>query len=205
MGNIDYSFENCLINFTLAPVGVKLINFFPELSAYEEFVNVKTDNDIKIAIALADIDSPFRKIVEPHLRLKALFEFLDIGINKMTQSYFDSVLNYTNKQVFDAACRYIQMINHHDYAIWWTLNVSFYTLQRSSLKPFVPGEDEIKFVNNKIKITTEMDRIGVKLKEYEARIFGDVKLKQKAVEAELNKIAYYPEQYAEKFPGFKND
>ena len=206
MSNVNYSFDNCLINFTLVPKGVRLINFFPELSAYQEFINVKSDNDIKIAIALADIESPFRKIREPELRLKALFEFLDIGLsNKITQNYFTSILDYTNVPVYDAACRYIQMINHHDYSIWWTLNVSFYTLQKSSIKPQAKDETDKQFVDNKIKVTTEMDRIGIKLKEYEARIFGDTRLKQKAVEAELRRIAYYPEQFAEPFPGFNKN
>jgi hypothetical protein len=203
MANQNYNFENCLINFTLVPQGVKLIDFFPELSAFPEFVNVKTDNDIKIAIALADIESPFLKIKENEVRLRALFEFLGIDTKSdLVQEYFNTILDYSNSSVYDAACRYIQMINHHDYAIWWTLNLSFYVLQKSSTKPQGKDETDKIFVDNKIKITSEMDRIGEKLKTYEARIFGNARLKQKAVEQELKKITFFPEKFAEVFPGF---
>lgn len=199
----NYNFDNCLIDISKVSGGVKMIDYYPELSAYPEFVNVNNDNEIKIAIAISDIGSPFIKIKEPTMRLKALFEYLGIDLrSKEDQDFFDRVLNYTDDKVFPACSRYIQMINNHDFASWWGLNISFYHLQRESIKPMAVDADPIKYSNNMESLTTRMDKIAEKLKTYEARLFSDTQMKQKIVNEQLKKIEFFPEKFAEKFPGF---
>lgn len=198
-----YSMEDCLINFSLCPSGKKLIDHFPELSAFPEFVDVRNDNEIKIAIALADINSPFMKIKDLDMRVTALFEFLDIGLKTPNnKKFFKEVVDYKQKEVIAAACRYIQLQNNHDYASWWSLNMAFYELQRESTRTRGENEDRTKYVSSKVAISNEMDRISAKLKDYEAVLFRDIKMKQAAVEKELIKIYTYPEKYAEKFEGY---
>jgi len=199
-----YDLSRCVIDYTLVPDRTRVLEFYPELSAYPEFKNA-TDNEIKIAISIADINSPFIKIKEPVLRLNALFEFLDIGLkNPKTQELYDQTLNYTHPRVIPACCRVIQIINNHDYAIWWTLNLSFYDLQKESAIPRATNETTAKYVDTKSSITNQMDKIGEKLKTYEARLFNDVKLKQALVDNELKKISFFPEKMAEQFPGYDN-
>lgn len=201
-----YDWSRCIINFEEVPKGKRILDHFPELAAYPEFVNVMNDNEIKIAIALADEESPIRKIKEPQMRLMALFEFLDIGLKTVVmKEFFDQVLKYKHPSVMAACCRVIQMINNHEYATWWTLNVSFYELQQESVKPRDANTDVSKHVQAKVIITNQMDAIGKKLKDYEARLFGDIKMKQAMVDQELQKIRFFPEQMAEKFPGFNNE
>jgi len=201
----NYNLSGLLIDFSVVPDRVRLIDHFVELSAYPEFVNVHNDNEIKIAILIADIESPFRKIKEPNMRLKALFEFLGIGLKTAAmQEFYNDVLNYRQKEVMEAACRYIQMLNNHDYSIWWTLNLSFYDLQKESVKQRKDDENVKAYVTAKVAITKEMDIIGEKLKTYEARIFGDVKLKQAIVNQELNKMSFFPEKMAQDFVDFND-
>lgn len=204
MSATNYNLSGLLIDFTVVPDRVRLIEHFPELSAYPEFVNVHNDNEIKIAILISDIESPFRKIRDPHMRLKALFEFLDIGlVTGAMKDFYDDVLNYRQPEVMAAACRYIQMLNNHDYSIWWTLNLSFYDLQKESVIQRKVDENVKSYVAAKVAITKEMDLIGEKLKTYEARIFGDVKLKQAIVNQELQKISFFPEKMAQEFQTFE--
>lgn len=200
VGNYDMS--NCLIDFTTCSPGVKLIDQFPELSAFPEFRDA-SDQEIRIGIALADINSPFLKIKDVKMRITALFEFLEIGIKTLTnQELFREVELYKHKRIIPAACRYIQLQNNHDYASWWSLNMAFYELQRESTEPRKESEDRKKYVREKAEISTEMDRISAKLKQYEASLFKDVRMKQAAVEAELQKIYTYPEKHAEVFDGY---
>lgn len=197
-----FDLSSLLIDFTQAPAGVKVIDHFPELTPYPEFINA-FDNEIKIAILIADIESPFLKIKDNESRLKAIFEFLDIGLmNLKTKELFNSVLNYTHGRVIDACCRYIQIQNNHDFASWWSLNLAFYELQKQSVKTREANEDVTKFVKGKTETSKEMDRIATMLKDYEARLFKDTKMKQKMVEQQLKKISFFPEKMAEDFPGF---
>lgn len=191
-----------LIDFTLVPAKVKIIDHFPELSTFPEFVDAH-ENEIKIAICISDIESPFLKIKDNESRLKAIFEFLEIGLmNTKTRELFNDVLNYRHARVIQACCRYIQLQNNHDFASWWSLNLAFYELQKQSVKTRGADEDVAKFVKGKTETSREMDRIATMLKDYEARLFKDVRLKQKLVEQELKKISYFPEKLAENFPGF---
>lgn len=201
VGNYDLS--GCLVDFTSAPAGVKLTDHFPELSAFEEFVNTVDDNEIRVAIAISDIESPFLKIKENEMRLKALFDFLGIGLKTMkNREFFDEVLNYRHKRVIAACCRHIQRQNNHAFASWWSLNMAFYDLQKESTKPRDKDQDVLKYVNGKAMLAKEMDAIASKLADYEARIFRDTKMKQAIVDMELQKIVTYPEMFAEKHQGY---
>lgn len=191
-----------LIDFSLAAAGEKVLDHFPELSAFPEFVNA-FDNEVKIGILISDIESPFLKIKDNESRLKAIFEFLDIGLMTVkNKEFFNEILNYKHGRVIDVCCRYIQMQNNHDFASWWSLNIAFYELQKLSVETRKAGEDITKFVKGKTEISKDMDRISTMLKDYEARLFKDSKLKQKLVEQQLKKISFFPEKMAEDFPGF---
>lgn len=205
----NYDMSNCLIDFTSCPKGVKLVEHFPELSAFEEFTNTFNDNEIRIAIAISDLNSPFLKIKEPDIRIKALFEFLDIGLKtKSNQELFEQVIQYKHSRIIDACCRHIQRQNNHVYASWWTLNIAFYDLQREAAIPRTSGtggKDAITAAKDKSFFAQEMDKIASKLAEYEPRIFKDTKLKQAAVDRELKKLVTFPEKFADTHPGFPND
>jgi hypothetical protein len=183
-----------------------MIDFYPELSAYPEFVNVHNDNEIKIAIAISDMQSPFLKIKDPRMRINAIFEYLDIGLKStLNQEFFERVLNYTDKYVFPACGRYLQMLNNHDFAAWWSLNIAYYGLVQESIKPMKEGGDAKKHAMEAAALSNQMDTMATKLKTYESRLFPDAKMKQKIVDENLKKIEFYPEKYAEKFPGFPTE
>lgn len=202
----NYNFENCLIDISKVSGKVRMIDFYPELSAYPEFVNVHNDNEIKIAIAISDMQSPFLKIKDPTMRIKSLFEYLDIGLKtKMNQEFFDRVLNYTDPVVFPACGRYIQMLNNHDFAAWWSLNIAYYGLVQESIKPMKADGDARKHATEAAALSNQMDAMATKLKTYELRLFSDARMKQKVVDEQLKKISFFPEKYSERFPGFNKE
>lgn len=201
--SVNYDMSKCLIDFTTCPSNVRLVEHFPQLSAYPEFKNIFDDNEIRIAIAISDIESPFIKIRENELRLQALFEFLDIGLKTIQKKeFFNQVLEYKHPRIFPACSRYIQMINNHDFASWWMLNVAFYDLHKESIKPREKDQELRSYVRAKSDVAQEMDKISTKLKDYEARLFRDTRMKQAVVELELKKIVTFPEMLAEEFNGF---
>ena len=154
---------------------------------------------------MADLESPFIKIKEAQIRMRAIFDFLQIGLKTpANQELFELALSYRHERIIAACCRIIQIINNHDYASWWTLNLSFYDLQKESAIPKGKDDNTAKYVATKIAITDQMDKIAAKLKDYEARLFADVRLKQALVDQELKKISLYPERMAQTFPGFEN-
>lgn len=199
-----HDFSKCLYDITVVPNKTTVIEFYSELASYQEF-NAINDIEMRIAICISDIESPFIKIKEPRIRLNTIFEFLGINLNELyNQELYSEVLNYSNEKIISACCRLIQQINNHDYSIWWTLNLSFYDLQKESAKPKDDSDTTKNYVSTKIAITTEMNRIGEKLKDLEARLFSDTKLKQRIVDQELRKISLYPERMAQDFQGFHN-
>lgn len=200
--NSNYDLSKCYIDITRVPNRTRVIEFFIELAAYPEFRDI-SDEEIRIAFLISDIESPFIKIKEPTMRLTALFEFLDIGLKTLPKKeLFKQVLDYKHDRIFKACSRVIQLINNHDYAIWWTLNMAFYDLQKESSTPKGTNEDTSKYVATKTAITQQMSKISEQLKTLEARLFGDVKMKQAVVDQELKKISFWPEKMAENFPGF---
>lgn len=201
-----FDLSNCLVDFTLCPKGVKLTEHFPELTAFEEFTNVLNDNELRIAFAISDLNSPFLKIKEVDIRIKSLFEFLDIGLKtQANRELFDQVVTYRHKRIIDACCRHIQRQNNHVYASWWTLNIAFYDLQREAAMPRKTGSDAVSGAKEKSFFALEMDKVAKKLAEYEPQIFKDFRLKQAAVDRELIKLVTFPEKFAEAHPGFDND
>lgn len=197
-----YDLSRCYIDITLIPNRTRIIEQHIELAAYPEFKDI-SDEELRIAFLISDIESPFIKIKEPQMRLIALFEFLDIGLKTPTKKeLFKQVLDYKHPRIFLACSRVIQLINNHDYAIWWTLNMAFYDLQKESSTPKGSTESTKSYVDTKTSITNQMSTIGEKLKTLEGRLFGDTKMKQAMIDQELKKISYYPEQMAQTFPGF---
>lgn len=193
----NYDFSRCMFDFTKCPPHVKLKDFFTQLSVYEEF-NTPFDREIKIAICLSDFDSPFIRITESDLKLKSIFEFLEIGLaTKANQEFYETIYNFSNNRIGGMCARYIQLQNNHDYSHWWTLNQLYYDLQKEATKPKEQSETIDRYVAKKLNIQKQMASFTKELKELEAGLFNDTKLKRAIVQAELEKkIRLYPEMLA---------
>jgi hypothetical protein len=204
MADNKYDFSECMIDFTRCPNNERLVKFFPELSVYPEF-NDAEDNLISIAICITDLKSPFIR-VDHQLRLTQIFDFLGMGLKtQKNQELFHNLLFYKHVGLINMCARYLQHFNNHDFTRWWTLNLSYYEIQRAAIEPKMEGEDINKYYTRKMSMQGQMDTMSNKLIEYEERLFDDAKLKQ-AIHAQKlkEKIHTYPEQFAQQFPGFHN-
>lgn len=177
-----------------------MTSYFPELSAFPEFKEAKNDNEIKISIAISDVESPMIKINDRESMLKSLFEFLDIGIETPKQKeFFNEVYNYKHESVARCKARYLQMLHNTDWTEWVTANDTFTYLTFESVKPQKEGETDEAYLRKRVKIKQDLRTTGRELKELEAIIFPDSKSAREAALVEAKKgIISYPEKYAMK-------
>lgn len=193
-----FTFEKCFIDFTKCPKGVKLIDHFPSLSAFPEFRAVKDDNEIKIAIAISDIESPLVRINDRESMLTSLFEFLDVSIESPKgKKLFNDVFYYQHERISFCKARYLQMLHNTDWTEWVTANDTFTYLTFESVKPQKADETDEAYMKKRVKIKQDLRNTGKDLKELEAIIFPDSKSAREAALVEAKKgIVSYPEKYA---------
>lgn len=196
MKNEDFS--NCLIDFTLCPKETPLTSFFPELSAFSEFANCQNDNEIKIAIATTDMDSPCMKITDRESMLKSLFDFLGLPLkNDHDREFFDKVFYYKHERIAAAKARYTQMQHVTDWAQWLAVLETFTFLIFESNRPKENDESIDKYVARRVRIKEDLKKTGKDLKELEAVLFPDSKSAREIAMNEAKKIRTYPEMYAQ--------
>jgi len=192
------NFESCLIDFTLCPKDTPLTVFFPELKAFPEFTNCLDDNEIKIAIATTDMDSPCMRITDRESMLKSLFGFLKIPlITDKDQEFFDKVFYYKHERIAAAKARYTQMQHVTDWAQWLAVLETFTFLIFESNRPKENDESTDKYVARRVRIKEDLKKTGRDLKELEAIIFPDSKTAREIALNEAKKIRTYPEMYAQ--------
>lgn len=195
--NTDFDLSKCLIDFSILKPGQKMVQAFPELSVYPEF-KVQDDNWIKIAILLADFDSPFLKIKEHDLKVRAIFDFLDIGLKtQKAKEYYDQVLDYKHEAIYACCSRYLQMQDNDAFASWWSSKVMYYELVKEKNKPKEQADSIDTYINRKIKIDNHMETVSKRIQDKELLLFKDSKFRRAVAQAELKKITTYPEMFAQ--------
>jgi hypothetical protein len=193
----NFDCSKLLINFTLCPKGKRLVNHFPEMKAFTEFVNCQDDNFIKIAACTADQDSPFLKMRGDHERMvMAIFEFIGIGTeNRIGKEYLQKVIDYKHEGVIECWSAYLQMQFSIDFTDWAISKQTYDMLIKESGRQKAENEDTAKYADWRIKIRNQIRTIGEDLKKIEPLIFKDSKM-VKPVAIEQIKIKNYPEKYA---------
>lgn len=193
----NFDCSRLLIDFTQCKKGVRLVNHFPELKAFTEFVNCQDDNFIKIAACTADADSPFLKMRGDHERMiAAIFDFIGIGTeNRIGKEYLQKVMDYKHEGVIECWSAYLQMQFNIDFADWAISKQTYDMLIKESTRPKLEGEDTVKYADWRVKIRNQIRQIGEDLKRIEPLIFKDSKM-VRPVAIEQIKIKNYPEKYA---------
>jgi len=192
LSKVSYDFSKCMYDIsTLAPGG--LLKTYPELNAYEEFVNTTRDEEIKIAICLCDINSPFLKIKDFRQKLTAIFEYLSLKDKVL----FEEMFTYTNETITSICSVYMQMQNNHDFTYWWNTNQLYYSLMNEMGKPRGKEEDVTRYVDRKLKIQKQAEPIKNDLLNIEANLFSDSKMKMAIAKSKLTVIRTYAEMFAE--------
>lgn len=186
------------IDFSTLEPGEKLLDKFPELSAFPEFKNALNDDEIKIAILTADNESPFGRIKERDIMLNAVFDYLNLPRETAVQKkFFHDIFMYRHERYMDCWIRYIQIIHDTDYTNWLQMQQTYNFLLFESKKQKTEKEDEDKYLDRRLKIQRNLKQIGEDLKELEVKLYPDGKAAREAALRENIKIITIAERYAE--------
>lgn len=183
--------SKCLFDFSIVPPGERIVDFFGELGAFDEFVEA-TDDEIKIAICTSDIDSPFVKISDRETMLNSVYEFLKLPKDES----FEQILKYKHARVSGCVARYFQLQHHIDWTEYCTNKQTFDYLVLEANKP-ITDEDKDIYLKKRVQIQKDIKAIGAELKVIEAKIFPDSKIARQVAMHELKKIKTYAEKFAQ--------
>lgn len=195
----DFDTSKLLVDFTQCKKGVRLVNHFSELSAFDEFSQQQDENIIKIAILTADVDSPFLKLRGDHgIMLKTIFDFLHIGMeNKIGKEFFNKVLEYKHEGLAQCWSAYLQLQYNVDFTDWAISKQTYDMLiNESNRQRDETRESAIDYANWRIKLRNQIRQIGEDLKKIEPVIFKDSKMAKPVALEERKKIKSYPERHA---------
>lgn len=192
-----YVTSKLLIDFTQCPKSKRLVDFFPVLHNYPEFLQQQDDNYIRIAILTADADSPFMAMRgDREVMIKSIFEFLEIGTNNpRAKEFYRKVIAYEHTSVSECWCAYLQMQYNVDFTDWAFTKQTYDMLISEGNRQKSDKEDAIVYANWRIKLRNEIRKLGDDLKTIEPKIFKDSKM-ARPVAIEMKKIKGYPEKYA---------
>lgn len=193
-----FDLSKLYINFEECPSDTKLVDFFPELSAFSEFRNAQHDNEIKIAILTGDNESPFTRIKDRETMLNSIFDYLKIPLDTTPQKqFFKEILAYRHSRIKDCWIRYIQIIHDTDFTDWLMMQETYNFLLFQSKIERKADENEDKYLDRRLKIQTNIKKIGADLKALEIKLYPDSKAAREASLSENIKISLYAEKYAE--------
>jgi len=193
-----YDLSRLYIDFTQCPVGQKLASYYSELAAFKEFSEA-TDNEIKIAILSADIDSPFVRIKERETMTRAIFSYLEIDESKNNE-FLENVIAYRDDKVNMCWVRYLQILHETDFTDWLLCRKDYdFFLQKSNEGKAVDESDD-KYLARRNKIRETIKTLGQEVRAIEAKIFPDSKAAREAALAEdKNKIKLWAEKYSQEY------
>lgn len=193
-----YNLDQCYLDFTKCPPGTKLIDHFPELSPFKEFTEAESENHIKIAIATADLESPFIKMKDRESMLLALFSFLNITTETTEEKkFFNDVLNYKHTGYLDCFGRYLQIYHDIDWTEYQGTKQTHDVLTMEANRPREDKETIDQFVKRRVNIQNHLKDIGKDLKRLEAKIFPDSRAAREVAMNETRKIKTYAEMYGQ--------
>lgn len=193
-----HDLSKCYVDISTLGPGEKLIEKFPELAAFNEFL-VCDEDMIKIAILSGDVDSPFVRIKERENMIRSIFEYLGIKIADNV-SYFNKIVAYRHPLVINAWLRYIQILHETDFTDWVLAkrDYEFFIAQTNEAK--WEKESDLNYYKRRNEARERVKELGQEVKKIESRLFPDSKAAREAALAESRmKIRLYAEKHAESY------
>lgn len=193
-----YDCSGLLIDFTKCPPGIKLCEHHPELGSFSEFTSVADENIIRIAIATADMESPFLKIKDRETMIRSLFEFLKISTtDEYGSKLFDDIVRYKSIQYLDCFGRYLMILHDIDWTEYQSTKQTHDVVTMDSVRPKEDSESIDSFVKRRVNTQNHLKSLGRDLKALEAKIFPDSRAAREFALNEAKKIKTYAEMYAQ--------
>lgn len=192
-----YNLDSLYIKIHECPEGEKLTDHFPELGAFKEFL-VCDEDRIKIAILSGDVDSPFVRIKDREMMLKAIFEYIGMDA-KFEKQLFQDVFHYRDDLTNFAWLRYLQILHETDFTNWLLAkkDYEFFLLKSNEKQGDTP---DLQYYKKRNEIRERVKELGEEVRNIEAKIFPDSKAAREAAIAESRrKVHLYAEEYAESY------
>lgn len=199
---MNYDLSKLYINFQECPAGVRLIEHFPELSAYKEFRDCPDDSYIKLAIITADEESPIMNIKERSLLVSEAFKVIGISVEKNREK-FEGIVSYSDIYYHNAWLKYLFMQNEVLFTEWQLANRDYEYFLTLTATPKDEKETDQKYLERRKSLRSTVSMLGKEKQELEAKLFPDSKAaKEAAMNEARNKIELYAERYSEPFNYF---
>lgn len=184
------------MNFEKGDPKMPIREKFPELNGFAEFMEC-TDEMIKIAILIGDIDSPFVRIKDREVMVRTVFEYLSIDV-KTNKSMFERVVAYRHPKIMGAWLRYLQILHETEFTNWQLCrkDFDFFLAQTNDIK--MDKEGEISYYKRRNIAREQVRELGAEMRRIEAKLFPDSKAAREAAIIEQGmKISLWAEKYAE--------
>lgn len=193
-----FDLSKLYIDFSQCPKDKKLLDFFEELSAFDEFISTENEDIIKMAILTADMESPFLKIKDRKTMIKSVFDFLKIDLNQTdNRTLFNDIVFYKDPGYLNCFGRYLMIYHDIDWTEYQSTKQTHDVLTMDSMRPMEKDEDLARFVDRKDKVRKMLKATGEELRKLEAKVFPDGKAAREIALNESKKIRTYAEKYAQ--------
>lgn len=193
MAKIQNDYSQMKYNPTVR--GGKLIDHYPELKYYQEFIP-STDLEeklIRFAFLLTDEFSPIYKITDYEIKIKEACSIVGIKEESVISELILSENFFTRK----AITRCFILNNNYNYELWLSLRVSYNELAYMLRLPAMTSKDPLKASETKLKIGMLMNEYLNQIIRVERKLFTDAKIKDVIIESTADRVINYAERFAD--------
>lgn len=191
-----YNLDRVYLDFSKLEPGESLREKFPELNSFTEFTEC-TDDMIKIAICMGDIDSPFIRIKERDMMVREIFAYLNIDVHT-NLAMFERIVAYRHPKVMGAWLRYLQILHETEFTNWLLCRKDFDFFLMQSSEPKMAKESDMLYYKRRVEIRERVQELGHEMRRIEAKLFPDSKAAREAAIIEQSmKIKLFAEMYSE--------
>lgn len=192
---MSYDISKLYIKIDEHKEGESFVESTAELSSFKEFIEAG-DTISKIAILSTDVDSPFVRIKERSVMMKAIFDFLLVNDEKLLKD----IIEYKNELFVNCWVKYLYILNEIDFTDWMLAKKDYEYFLLKSTEEQGKDEPDEKYLKKRNQYRTTISDLGATVKNLESKIFPDSKAAREASLAESKrKIKLYCEMYSEPF------
>lgn len=191
-----YDLSKMYWRLDLLEPGENIRDKFPEFNLFTEFIEC-TDDMLKIAALMSDVDSPFIRIKEREIMVKAIFDYLHID-TKTNQSMIEKIVAYRHPKIMGAWLRCLQILHENEFTDWVLARKDFDFFLMQSNEPKFGKESDLNYYKKRVEIRERVSELGKEVRRIEAKLFPDSKAAREAAIIEQGmKISLWAERYAE--------
>ncbi len=193
---MSYDLSKLYMDFSPLKEGEGIKDKFPELNGFIEFHEC-TDEMIKIAICLGDIDSPFVRIKDRDMMVREVFSYLGIDMHTNV-AMFERVVAYRHPKIMGAWLRYLQILHENDFTDWLLARKDYEFFIAQTEEPRPERGADMAYYKKRIEVRERVKELGQEIRRIESKLFPDSKAAREAAIIENGmKIRLFAEQYAE--------